>query len=281
MGVVVWRDGELTPSGGNYGLAAWNSGLFVGIMVGMTGVGGGSLMAPILILLFGVAPATAVGTDLWFAAITKSVGGAIHHRHGGPDGGPDYQVVKRLCLGSLPAALITLLILSQTHMQQIKSGVVTSALGGVLIMTAIATMLRGRFHRWALARRVGTADRFTRWQPPLTVAAGALLGAMVTLTSVGAGAIGATLLLALYPLRMRLQRLVATDIVHAVPLTLAAGLGHLWIGHVNGMLLANLLIGSIPGIIIGSLLATRASDRVLQPLLAIILVLVGWRLIAG
>ncbi len=104
---------------------------------------------------------------------------------------------------------------------------------------------------------------------------------MVTLTSVGAGAIGATLLLALYPLRMRLQRLVATDIVHAVPLTLAAGLGHLWIGHVNGMLLANLLIGSIPGIIIGSLLATRASDRVLQPLLAIILVLVGWRLIAG
>lgn len=257
------------------------AGLFVGIMVGMTGVGGGSLMAPILILLFGVAPATAVGTDLWFAAITKSVGGAIHHRHGGPDGGPDYQVVKRLCLGSLPAALITLLILSQTHMQQIKSGIVTSALGGVLVVTAIATLLRGRFHRWALARRVGTADRFTRWQPPLTVAAGALLGAMVTLTSVGAGAIGATLLLALYPLRMRLQRLVATDIVHAVPLTLIAGLGHLWIGNVNGMLLANLLIGSIPGIIIGSLLATRASDRVLQPLLAIILVLVGWRLIAG
>jgi uncharacterized protein len=131
-----------------------------------------------------------------------------------------------------------------------------------------------------LARRVGTADRFMRWQPALTVAAGALLGAMVTLTSVGAGAIGATLLLALYPLRMRLQRLVATDIVHAVPLTLAAGLGHLWIGNVNGALLLNLLIGSIPGIIIGSLLATRASDRVLQPLLAIILVLVGWRLIA-
>jgi uncharacterized membrane protein YfcA len=114
----------------------------------------------------------------------------------------------------------------------------------------------------------------------MTVAAGALLGAMVTLTSVGAGAIGATLLLALYPIRMRLQRLVATDIVHAVPLTLVAGLGHLWIGNVNSWLLLNLLIGSIPGIIIGSLLATRSSDRVLQPLLAVILAVIGWRLIA-
>lgn len=256
------------------------AGLLVGLMVGMTGVGGGSLMAPILILLFGVAPATAVGTDLWFAAITKSVGGAIHHRHGGSNGGPDYEVVKRLCIGSLPAALIMLLVLSQTHVEQIKTGIVTTALGAVLIATAFATMLRGRFHRWALARRVGTAERFTRLQPALTVAAGALLGAMVTLTSVGAGAIGATLLLALYPIRMRLQRLVATDIVHAVPLTLVAGLGHLWIGNVNSTLLLNLLIGSIPGIIIGSLLATRASDRVLQPLLAVILVVVGWRLIA-
>lgn len=256
------------------------AGLFVGLMVGMTGVGGGSLMAPILILLFGVAPSTAVGTDLWFASITKAVGGVVHHRHGGDEGGPDYLVVKRLCLGSIPAALITLLILSQTHVHQIKTGIITASLGGVLIATAIATLLRGRFHRWALSRRVGTADRFTHLQPVLTVAAGALLGGMVTLTSVGAGAIGATLLLALYPLRMRMQRLVATDIVHAVPLTLVAGLGHLWIGNVDPMLLANLLVGSIPGIVIGSLLATRASDRILQPLLAIVLVIVGWRLIA-
>ena len=256
------------------------AGLFVGLMVGMTGVGGGSLMAPILILLFGVAPATAVGTDLWFASITKAVGGVIHHRHGGTDGGPDYQVVKRLCLGSIPAALVTLLILSQTHIGQIKSGVVTAALGCVLIATAAATLLRGRFHRWALAHRVDRDEGFVRFQPALTVAAGALLGGMVTLTSVGAGAIGATMLLALYPIRMRLQRLVATDIVHAVPLTLVAGLGHLWIGNVNSTLLLNLLIGSVPGIVIGSLLATRASDRVLQPLLAIVLVVVGWRLIA-
>lgn len=256
------------------------AGLFVGLMVGMTGVGGGSLMAPILILLFGVAPATAVGTDLWFASITKAVGGAVHHHHGGMDGGPDYQVVKRLCIGSIPAALIMLAILSQTHIGQIKTGIVTTSLGCVLIATAVATLLRGRFHRWALARRVGKADRFQRLQPVLTVMAGAVLGGMVTLTSVGAGAIGATLLLALYPIRMRMQRLVATDIVHAVPLTLVAGLGHLWIGNVNPMLLVNLLAGSLPGIVIGSLLATRASDRFLQPLLAVVLVVVGWRLIA-
>lgn len=256
------------------------AGLFVGVMVGLTGVGGGSLMAPILILLFGVSPTTAVGTDLWFASITKAVGGAVHHHHGGTDGGPDYEVVKRLMMGSIPAALITLLFLSQMHIGQIKTGVITGALGVVLIATAAATLMRGRFHRWAMARRVGTADRFTRWQPAMTVAAGALLGVMVTLTSVGAGAIGATLLLMLYPLRMKLQRLVATDIVHAVPLTLVAGLGHLWIGNVNPMLLVNLLAGSLPGIVIGSLLAAKASDRVLQPLLAAVLVVVGWRLIA-
>lgn len=256
------------------------AGLFVGVMVGMTGVGGGSLMAPILILLFGVAPTTAVGTDLWFASITKAVGGVVHHRHGGADGGPDMEVVKRLCFGSIPAALITLLILSQMHVSQIKGGMVTASLGVVLILTAVATLFRGRFHRWALARRVETAERFSSLQPVLTVLAGVILGVMVTLTSIGAGAIGATMLLALYPVRMRMQRLVATDIVHAVPLTLVAGIGHLWIGNVDPMLLLNLLIGSVPGIVIGSLMATRASDRILQPVLAVVLVIVGWRLIA-
>lgn len=255
------------------------AGLFVGLMVGMTGVGGGSLMAPILILLFGVSPTTAVGTDLWFAAITKSVGGVVHHRHGGAEGGPDYLVVKRLCYGSIPAALVVIAILSQFHVGQIKSGIISTALGIVLLATAVVTLLRGRFHRWMLARDVRTAQRFTRWQPALTIAAGALLGAMVTLTSVGAGAIGATMLLALYPVRMRLQRLVATDIVHAVPLTLVAGLGHLWIGNVNPVLLVNLLAGSLPGIVIGSILATRSSDKLLQPVLAAVLLVVGWRLI--
>lgn len=256
------------------------AGLFVGVMVGMTGVGGGSLMAPILILLFGVAPVTAVGTDLWFAAITKAVGGVVHHRHGGAEGGPDYEVIRRLCIGSLPAAIIVLLLLSQIDTHQVKSGFIMTALGVVLIFTAIATLFRGRFHHWAVHARTDTASRFLRYQAGLTVVAGAALGIMVTLTSVGAGALGATLLLLLYPLRMRLQKLIATDIVHAVPLTLVAGIGHLWIGNFNGMLLLNLLIGSIPGIIIGSMLASKVPEKLLQPLLAIVLIIAGWRLIA-
>ncbi len=256
------------------------AGLFVGLMVGMTGVGGGSLMAPILILLFSVAPTTAVGTDLWFAAITKSVGGFVHHRHGGPDGGPDFQVIRRLCLGSLPASVIVLLLLARIDAHQVKSGVVMAALGCVLILTAVATLMRGRFHAWALRASGGNGGKaILRWQPALTALAGALLGTMVTLTSVGAGALGATLLLALYPFRMRMQRLIATDIVHAVPLTLVAGLGHLWIGNVDGGLLLNLLAGSIPGIIVGALLASRASERILQPLLAVVLFTIGWQLI--
>lgn len=255
------------------------AGLFVGLMVGMTGVGGGSLMAPILILLFGVVPTTAVGTDLWFAAITKSVGGVVHHRHGGAHGGPDYLVVKRLCYGSIPAAIIMLLILSRFPMGKVNGGVVSTALGIVLLATAAVTILRGRLHRWILTRDGPMAQRVARWQPALTIAAGALLGVMVTLTSIGAGAIGATMLLTLYPIRMGMQRLVATDIVHAVPLTLVAGLGHLWIGNVNPLLLVNLLAGSLPGIVIGSILATRLSDRLLQPVLAAVLLVVGWRLI--
>lgn len=255
------------------------AGLFVGVMVGMTGVGGGSLMAPILILLFGVSPTTAVGTDLWFAAITKSVGGFVHHHQGGTHGGPDYEVIRRLCIGSLPAAIIVLILLAQIDAHQIKSGLIMTALGVVLIMTAFATLFRSRFHHWAVHARTDTAGNFLQYQAGLTVAAGALLGVMVTLTSVGAGALGATLLLALYPLRMRLQRLIATDIVHAVPLTLVAGMGHLWIGNFNLMLLLNLLIGSIPGIILGSMLASKVSERILQPLLALVLLVAGWRLI--
>lgn len=147
------------------------AGLFVGIMVGMTGVGGGSLMAPMLILLFGVAPTTAVGTDLWFAAVTKAVGGVVHHRHGGDHGGPDYEVIRRLCIGSLPAAIIVLLLLAQMDTHQIKSGLIMTALGVVLILTAIATLMRSRFHRWALGARTETANGFLRYQAALTVAA--------------------------------------------------------------------------------------------------------------
>lgn len=251
------------------------SGLLVGALVGLTGVGGGSLMAPILILLIGVAPATAVGTDLWFAAITKSVGGAVHHRFGDPD----WQVVRRLACGSVPAAIATLVILSQLHMGQVKQGFLMNLLGGALVLTALATLSWSAIRRFANRVPPHRARAYGRVQPGLTVLAGAILGVLVSLTSVGAGALGATLLLALYPRRMTPARLVGTDIVHAVPLTMVAGLGHLWLGNVDFTLLGSLLVGSIPGILAGSFLATRVSGGVIRPFLAIVLVASGLKML--
>lgn len=250
------------------------AGLIVGVMVGLTGVGGGSLMAPILILFFGISPATAVGTDLWFAAITKTVGGAVHHHHKGPD----WQIVRRLAAGSLPAAALTVWVLSQTGGHQVKTGTVMHVLGVVLLLTAFATLFRKRIHAWATGARE-TAVKVHPWQPAATVMAGVILGVMVTLTSVGSGALGAAMLLALYPFRLSSRRLVGTDIVHAVPLTFVAGLGHLWIGNVDVGTLGLLLIGSIPGIVAGSLLASRTSDAVVRPALAAVLCFAGYRLL--
>lgn len=234
-------------------------------------------MAPIMILLLGVAPVTAVGTDLWFAAITKTVGGTIHHARGNADLG----IVKWLCIGSIPFAILTLCFLSLAHTQQIKQGVITEALGAVLVLTAIATFYRKSLHRRGQLLRVNSELPFKRLQVPLTVAAGALLGVLVTLTSVGAGALCATILVFLYPLRLKLRKVVGTDIVHAIPLTVVAGLGHLWLGNVDGGLLVSLLTGSIPGVILGSLLVHKVNDRLIQIVLAGVLVLVGMRLMLG
>jgi uncharacterized membrane protein YfcA len=250
------------------------SGLLVGLLVGFTGVGGGSLMAPIMILVLGIAPVTAVGTDLWFASITKMVGGTVHHARGNAD----LTIVKWLCVGSIPFALITLAFLSLADIQQIKQGIVTQALGAVLVLTAVATFYRRKLHRYGERLRLNSEFPFKPLQVPLTVGAGAMLGVLVTLTSVGAGALCATILVFLYPLRLKLRKIVGTDIVHAVPLTLVAGLGHLWLGNVNGHLLLGLLSGSIPGIIIGALLAHRVNERVLQLALAAVLALVGVKL---
>jgi len=253
------------------------SGLLVGLLVGMTGVGGGSLMAPIMILLLGVAPTTAVGTDLWFAAITKIAGSAVHQSLGEPD----WQVVRRLALGSLPASIVTSIMLAQMNMSEVKQGLIMNALGVLLIVTAIATFSWLRVQRAALSLSPDTAARYKLRQPALTVAAGALLGVLVTLTSIGAGALGAVLLLALYPLRMSARRLVGTDIVHAVPLTIVAGLGHLFMGNVDFMLLGSLLVGSIPGIVLGSWLATRLPGGIMRPILAVVLAAVGFRMLTS
>lgn len=251
------------------------AGFGVGILVGITGVGGGSLMAPIMILLFGVTPATAVGTDLWFAAITKSVGGIVHHRHGGVD----FQVLKRLCMGSLPAAVVTLLFLAFGDISQVKDGLILHMLGWVLIMTSIATLFRQRFVEWSRNYQRDVGHEALNIQAPLTIVAGAVLGVLVTLTSVGAGALGVTMILCLYPLRMNARKLVATDIVHAIPLTLVGGIGNLFMGTVNLPLLGGLLLGSIPGIVIGSFATRRIPEAGLRIVLAMILMMVGVRML--
>ncbi|NUP86079.1 MAG: sulfite exporter TauE/SafE family protein [Burkholderiaceae bacterium] len=251
------------------------AGFVVGLLVGITGVGGGSLMTPLLVLVFGMAPAVAVGTDLWFAAITKLVGGTVHHQRGGVD----WQVVRRLAMGSLPAAVLTLAWLHASGLGPVKQGLILHMLGVVLVLTALAMLLKKQLHAVGQRLRSSAPERFKGVQPPLTVLAGALLGFLVTLTSVGAGALGTVMLVYLYPFRMTPTRLVGTDIVHAIPLTMVAGMGHLWMGNVDLPLLGQLLLGSIPGIVLGSLVGTRTSELYLRRAIAAVLVAVGAKLL--
>ena len=166
------------------------AGFGVGLLVGLTGVGGGSLMTPILVLLFGVAPGAAVGTDLWFAAITKMAGGTLHQSRGNVD----WQVLRRLCLGSLPAAVVTLIWLKASGGSAMKSGLILDLLGLMLLLTAAAMIFKAQAHAIGRRLRLAEATRFKRMQPAATVLAGAVLGVLVTLTSIGAGALGAVML---------------------------------------------------------------------------------------
>ena len=252
------------------------AGLLVGVVVGLTGVGGGSLMSPILILLFGVAPATAIGTDLWFAAITKTVGGYAHHRHASVD----FGVVRLLAIGSIPAALLTGLWLWHLGLDRLGPGTLSHALGFVLLLTAVATLFRRRFANWSRDLKVRASPGFSRMKTAATILAGIILGTLVTLTSVGAGALGATMLLVLYPHRLTLKKLVGTDITHAVPIALVGGVIHLLLGSVDFGLLAMLLVGSLPGIIIGARLTAVVPERAIQPALALVLAFAGYKLIA-
>ena len=250
------------------------SGFAVGAIVGLTGVGGGSLMTPLLVLLFGVHPATAVGTDLLYAAITKSGGTVVHGRKGHID----WQIVRRLAAGSIPAAAITILILSQLPNRSAEvTHLISVSLGIALLLTACAIVFRKRIIAYALHRE----DSFVqRHLGPVTVAVGALLGVLVSISSVGAGALGVAALFFLYP-QLPAVRIVGSDVVHAVPLTLVAGLGHWWLGSVDWSLLGALLLGSLPGIWVGSHISAKVPDRILRPILASMLVLIGAKLIGS
>ncbi len=191
----------------------------------------------------------------------------------------DWQVIRRLALGSLPVSIITLWWMHSTGGGQVKQGLILNALGSVLLMTALAMVFKKQTQAVGQALRSSAPDSFKRAQPGLTVLAGAVLGFLVTLTSVGAGALGAVMLVYLYPYRMTPAKLVGTDIVHAIPLTLVAGTGHMLMGNVDFSLLGNLLLGSIPGILLGSMLGSRAPEKLLRTAIAIVLVAVGIKLL--
>jgi len=250
------------------------SGLVVGFIVGLTGVGAGALMTPLLVLVFGVPPAVAVGTDLLYASITKGAGAWVHARKGNVDWG----VVCWLAAGSVPAALLTLAVLKTLDVGSRQFSVlVTTALGGALLLTALSLVFKERL-RFGRSRTGDAPTRAGRFRVPATLATGAVLGALVTLTSVGAGALGMVALFALYP-RLPAATLVGSDIAHAVPLTLVAGLGYAALGNVDFRLLVSLLAGSLPGIYLGSHAAGRMPERALRYVLASVLFLIGGKLV--
>lgn len=251
------------------------AGAATGLLVGLTGVGGGALMTPLLLLFFGVAPMAAVGTDLWFAAITKLAATRMHHGKGLID----WPIVKRLWLGSLTASAATLLWMWRHPVHEDVTGPLTSVIAVAVLVTAVGMLFQRRLHSVGLRFRLDRVHRFKSLQAPLTVGAGALLGFLVTLTSVGAGALGAVLLVYLYPIRLTPPRLVATDIVHAIPLAAFAGVGHLIIGNVEFGLLFNLLLGSIPAVLVGAYLSTRLPHHLMKSLIAMVLVLIAVKLL--
>lgn len=238
------------------------SGFAVGTLVGLTGVGGGSLMTPLLTLLFGVPPSVAVGTDLAFASTTKAAGTLAHRVRGTVR----WEVVRHLCMGALPAAVLATLALHYFGtLDKAIDKVIRYSIAGSVLLTVIALLFRGRMQAWVLThpeKQLQGAKLAVA-----TVIVGALLGTLVTISSIGAGAVGATILVLLYP-RLSPAEIAGTDIAYAVPLTAIAAFGHWWLGSINWDLLITLLLGSVPGITIGSLAAKAVPEKILRGLLA-------------
>ena len=248
------------------------SGFAVGLIVGLTGVGGGSLMTPVLILLFGVHPATAVGTDLLYASMTKAAGTLIH----GFSRTVEWRVVLRLAKGSVSATALTLSLIAWFG---VNTSAINTVITGVLSLALCASAATLLFRARIEARFGDLLAAIDRDQTQrLTVLSGAVLGILVSLSSVGAGALGVTALMLLYP-RLPMSRIVGSDIAHAVPLTMIAGIGHWWLGLTDIGILGSLLSGSIPGIVLGSYVAPRIPDRAVRYLLAATLLVVGGRLV--
>ena len=249
------------------------SGFAVGLLVGMTGVGGGSLMTPLLTLLFGVPPSVAVGTDLAFASITKTAGTFTHRLRGTVR----WDIVRLLCMGALPAAVLATLALKRFGALDAEIGqLIRYSIAGSVLLTVVALLFKGKMLAWINAKP--SRQLQGRTLAIVTIVSGAVLGILVTVSSIGAGAIGATLLVMLYP-KMSPAEVAGTDIAYAVPLTAIAAFGHWWLGSINWELLAMLLLGSVPGITIGSWAARAVPERFLRALLAMTLTGVAAKLI--
>ena len=247
------------------------AGAGVGLIVGLTGVGGGSLMTPLLISVFHLDKAVAIGTDLWFAGLTKVSGSVAHHR----EGHVDYHITKKLLLGSIPASIATMVFMHLEGISKSRDSTLAYALGIALLLTAITVAFRPVWHRVGIwLERWITRER----RPAITVLCGAILGVLVSLSSIGAGALGATMILLLYP-RLDMKRLVGTDIAHAVPLTIVAGIGHASLGNVEWVLLIELLAGSIPGIWVGAKLTKQLPETITRFALCICLVIAARKIL--
>jgi uncharacterized membrane protein YfcA len=249
------------------------SGFAVGLLVGLTGVGGGSLMTPLLTLLFGINPAVAVGTDLAFASITKSAGTVTHRVRNTVH----WDIVKRLCWGALPAALMATIALKYYGaLDKNITQIIRYTIAFSVMLTVIAIIFRGRMQAWMMAH---PSRQFQgRKQAAATIIAGAAIGVLVTVSSIGAGAVGATILVLLYP-KLSPAEIAGTDIAYAVPLTAIAAFGHWWLGSINWALLGMLLLGSLPGITIGSFAARAVPEKFLRGLLATTLTGVAAKLV--
>ncbi|WP_299199107.1 sulfite exporter TauE/SafE family protein [uncultured Amphritea sp.] len=251
------------------------AGLVVGFIVGLTGIGGGALMTPILIVVFGIPPVTAVSTDLLYAAITK-FGGSISYARKKL---VEWRVVFLLLGGSIPGSLLTLNYLDGLGGLEKVEYLMNITLGVSLVLTSVAVFFRTRI-RESVIKLEGTRfeKQGRRYRPYVTLIMGIVLGALVTLSSVGAGALGTALLILLYP-RMTMQTLVGTDLVHAVVLTSVAGAGHYGMGNVDLWLLLCLVIGSLPGVFLGSHFGSKLSPRVIQPIMGTLLLAIGMRFV--
>lgn len=247
-------------------------GFGVGLLIGLTGVGGGALMTPILILLYQIPVLTAVGTDLLFAAVTKTIGTLAHGKHGNVD----WYVVKRMASGSIPATILTLAVL-KTQPVHINS-FISIVLGAALLLTAVSVLLRTQIQRLLLSTFPIIVHN-SRNKAAVTVFAGVVLGFLVTVTSIGAGALGATIVAIVYP-ALPARKIIGTDIAHALPLTAVAGIGHFALGNVELALLVTLLCGSLPGVIAGSWLSKNLPERITRFVLAGVLFTVGIKLVA-